>query len=200
MGHAIHKYYSNNNQEYYYSDNAIFVAEIASTVNETLLNLYMLERSNNKKLIANEILEDIKNTVFRQTMFAEFELEVHNKSFNGESLSKDALNNIYFDLVKKYNGDCVVYDDYVKYEWSRIPHFYSPFYVYQYATGYSIAFAIANKIHSGDKAMLKKYIEFLKSGSNDYPTNLVNKMGIDIEESIDLTLNKFEELINTINK
>lgn len=196
IGHAMHKYYSNNNQDYYYSDNAIFVAEIASTVNETLLNLYMLNNGSNKKRIINEILEDIRNTVFRQTMFAEFELESNNKSYNGETLSKDMLNNMYFNLVKKYNGNGLVYDDYVKYEWSRIPHFYSPFYVYQYATGYSIAFTIANKIYNGDKDMLSKYIEFLKSGSNDYPTNLVEKMGININEAIKLTLNKFGELLN----
>lgn len=202
MGHAIHKYYTNSNQDYNYSDNAIFVAEIASTVNEILLNLYMLENSkdnNEKKMIINELLDDIKSTVYRQTMFAEFELDIHNRSYKGETLSADKLNNIYYKLAKKYHGKDMICDEYIKYEWSRIPHFYSPFYVYQYATGFSIAFEIANKIYNNDKVMLNKYIEFLKSGSNDYPTNLVEKMGINISKSIDNTLNYFETLIDKYN-
>lgn len=199
MGHAMHKYYTNNKQDYYYSENAIFVAEIASTVNEILLNLYMLNNSkdnNEKKLIINELLDDFKNTVYRQTMFAEFELEIHNRSYNGETLSSEKLNDIYFNLVKKYHGKNVVYDEYIKYEWSRIPHFYSPFYVYQYATGFSIAFDIANKIFSNDKDMINKYLDFLSSGSNDYPTNLVEKMGINIKESINNALKMFNKLID----
>ena len=199
MGHAMHRYYSNLNQDYYYSDNAIFVAEIASTVNETLLSLYMLNNVddvNEKKNIINEMLDDIKNTIYRQTMFAEFELDVHNRCYNGEVLTAEKFNNIYFDLIKKYHGKDVKYDEYIKYEWSRIPHFYTPFYVYQYATGLSIALLIANKIYNGDKDMLNKYLEFLKSGSNDYPTKLVEKMGINIKDAVNEALNKFEELIN----
>ena len=155
MGHALHRYYSNKNQDYYYSDNAIFVAEIASTVNETLLNLYMLDKENEKmkKLIINELLDDIKNTIYRQTMFAEFELTIHNMSFNGETLNNEKLNNIYYDLIKKYHGENVICDEYIKYEWSRIPHFYTPFYVYQYATGLSIAISIATRIYNGDAKM-----------------------------------------------
>lgn len=199
MGHAMHRYYSNKKQDYYYSDNAIFVAEIASTVNETLLNYYMLEHFkdiNEKKNIINEMLDDIKNTIFRQTMFAEFELDIHNKCFNGETLNAEKLNNIYYDLIKKYHGKSIKYDEDIKYEWSRIPHFYSPFYVYQYATGLSIAITIATKIYNGDKEMLNKYLEFLSSGSNDYPTNLVSKMGIDIKDSVNNALEKFSELID----
>lgn len=198
MGHAIHKYYSNLNQDYYYSGNAIFVAEIASTVNESLLNLYLLDNlkdNNSKKMIINELLDDMKNTIYRQTMFAEFELDVNNKCYNNETLTAESLNNLYLELVKKYHGKKVFYDDNIKYEWSRIPHFYSPFYVYQYATGFSIAFNIATKIYNGDKEMKEKYINFLKSGSNDYPTNLVEKMDISISESIDNTLTQFEKLI-----
>ena len=197
MGHALHRYYSNKNQDYYYSDNAIFVAEIASTVNETLLNLYMLDKENEKmkKLIINELLDDIKNTIYRQTMFAEFELTIHNMSFNGETLNNEKLNNIYYDLIKKYHGENVICDEYIKYEWSRIPHFYTPFYVYQYATGLSIAISIATRIYNGDAEMKDKYLEFLKSGSNDYPTNLVSKMGINISESVNSALNTFNELI-----
>lgn len=197
MGHAMHRYYSNLNQDYFYSDNAIFVAEIASTVNEMLLNFYMLNNTNDKeekKNIINELLDDIKNTIYRQTMFAEFELDVHNRCFNGEALSAEKLNNIYYDLVKKYHGNIVVDED-IKYEWSRIPHFYTPFYVYQYATGLSIALLIATKISEGDKEMLNKYLTFLKSGSNDYPTKLVEKMGINIKGAVNSALSTFDKLI-----
>ena len=197
MGHAMHRYYSNLNQDYFYSDNAIFVAEIASTVNEMLLNFYMLNNTDDKeekKNIINELLDDIKNTIYRQTMFAEFELDVHNRCFNGEALSAEKLNNIYFDLVKKYHGNIVVDED-IKYEWSRIPHFYTPFYVYQYATGLSIALLIATKISEGDEEMLNKYLTFLKSGSNDYPTKLVEKMGINIKDAVNSALSTFDKLI-----
>lgn len=198
MGHAMHRYYSNINQDYFYSDNAIFVAEIASTVNEALLNFYMLKNTKDnefKKSIINEMLDDIKNTIFRQTMFAEFELNIHNMCFDGNAMSADTLNKMYYDLMCKYHKGVVV-DDEIKYEWSRIPHFYTPFYVYQYATGLSVALSIAKKISDGDKEMLDRYLEFLKSGSNDYPTNLVSKMGIDIKCAVNDALDTFESLIN----
>ncbi len=201
MGHAINRFYSNKSQDYFYSDNQIFVAEIASTVNETLLNLYMLKNGDDKlkKSIINEMLDDIKNTIFRQTMFAEFELDIHNRCFNGETLNAEKLNNIYYDLVKKYHKGAIV-DEYIKYEWSRIPHFYTPFYVYQYATGLSIAIAIATKINNGDKDMLDKYLKFLSSGSNDYPTNLVEKMGINISDAVDEALKLFDKLVKEYKK
>ncbi len=198
MGHAMHRYYSNLNQDYFYSDNAIFVAEIASTVNEALLNFYMLKNTKDnefKKSIINEMLDDIKNTIFRQTLFAEFELNIHNMCFDGNAMSADTLNKMYYDLMCKYHKGVVV-DDEIKYEWSRIPHFYTPFYVYQYATGLSVALSIAKKISDGDKEMLDSYLEFLKSGSNDYPTNLVSKMGIDIKCAVNDALDTFESLIN----
>ena len=198
MGHAMHRYYSNLNQDYFYSDNAIFVAEIASTVNEALLNFYMLKNTKDnefKKSIINEMLDDIKNTIFRQTMFAEFELNIHNMCFDGNAMSADTLNKMYYDLMCKYHKGVVV-DNEIKYEWSRIPHFYTPFYVYQYATGLSVALSIAKKISDGDKEMLDRYLEFLKSGSNDYPTNLVFKMGIDIKCAVNDALDTFESLIN----
>lgn len=196
MGHAMHRFYSNQKQDYFYSDNQIFVAEIASTVNETLLNFYMLKNGDKeeKKNIINEMLDDIKNTIFRQTMFAEFELDVHNRCFNGETLNAEKLNNIYYKLAKKYH-DGVNVDEDIKYEWSRIPHFYTPFYVYQYATGLSIALSIATKINEGDKDMLDKYLTFLSSGSNDYPTNLVEKMGINIKDAVNTALETFEKLM-----
>ena len=198
MGHAMHRYYSNLNQDYFYSDNAIFVAEIASTVNEALLNFYMRKNTKDnelKKSIINEMLDDIKNTIFRQTMFAEFELNIHNMCFDGNAMSADTLNKMYYDLMCKYHKGVVV-DDEIKYEWSRIPHFYTPFYVYQYATGLSVALSIAKKISDGDKEMLDRYLEFLKSGSNDDPTNLVSKIGIDIKCAVDDALDTCESLIN----
>jgi len=198
MGHAMHRFYSNKCQDYFYSDNAIFVAEIASTVNEMLLNFYMLNNTEDieeKKNIINELLDDIRNTIYRQTMFAEFELDIHNRCYSGETLSAEKLNNLYYDLVKKYHGDMVVDED-IKYEWSRIPHFYSPFYVYQYATGLSIAIMISTKINEGDDEMLDKYLTFLESGSNDYPTNLVEKMGINIKDAVDSALSTFDKLID----
>ena len=145
------------------------------------------------------MLDDIKNTIFRQTMFAEFELDIHNRCFNGETLNAEKLNNIYYDLVKKYHKGAIV-DEYIKYEWSRIPHFYTPFYVYQYATGLSIAIAIATKINNGDKDMLDKYLKFLSSGSNDYPTNLVEKMGINISDAVDEALKLFDKLVKEYKK
>ena len=132
-------------------------------------------------------------------MFAEFELDIHNRCFSGETLSAEKLNNIYYDLVKKYHGNIIV-DENIKYEWSRIPHFYTPFYVYQYATGLSIALSIATKISEGDKDMLDKYLTFLKSGSNDYPTKLVEKMGINIKDAVNSALLTFDKLIEEYKK
>ncbi len=198
LGHALHRYYSNETQDYYYSDNEIFTAEIASTVNEIILKLYLLKKSQDKKQklnILNEMFDSFKSTIYRQTMFAEFELDIHNKASKGESFTADKLNNIYYELVKKYHGNNVIIDEEIKYEWSRIPHFYTPFYVYQYATGLSIAFVIAYKIFDEDKEMLEKYLEFLHSGSCDYPTNLVEKMGIDINKSINDALQIFDDLM-----
>lgn len=202
LGHAMHRYYSNELQDYLYSDNEIFVAEIASTVNELLLKFHMLDNSkdvNEKLNIINELLDDVKNTIFRQTMFAEFELLIHEITEKGESLSSNRLNDMYYELVKKYHGNSVFVDEEIKYEWSRIPHFYTPFYVYQYATGLSIAFNIANKIYNKDSDMLDKYLKFLGSGSSDYPTNLVDKMGINIKESISGALEIFDKYLNEFN-
>lgn len=203
LGHALNRYYSNLKQDYFYSDNEIFDAEIASTVNELLLKFYLLNKTNDKKEklnIINELLDDVKNTIYRQTMFAEFELDIHTRTANGETLTAEKLNTIYFDLVKKYHGENLFFDEEIKYEWSRIPHFYSPFYVFQYATGLSIAFVIANKIYKGDKSMLDKYLEFLSSGSKDYPTKLVNKMGIDINVAVKEALNIFDDLMERFKK
>ena len=185
------------NNPFIYAEYPIILAEIASTVNETILSDYLLKHTDDEEekiYYLVEFLDGFKGTIYRQTMFAEFELDIHSRSFNGESLSSEKLNNIYYDLIKKYHKGVVVDDD-IKYEWSRIPHFYTPFYVYQYATGLSIAIAIATKINNGDKDMLKKYLTFLESGSNDYPTNLVEKMGINIIDAVNTALSTFDKLI-----
>lgn len=199
MGHSMHSYYSNQDNPYLYSGYKIFVAEVASTVNEMLLNYYMLEHASDnkeKRAILSDMMDLFKSTIYRQTMFSEFEDFIFNEFENGNVLTNELLSNKYYELNKLYFGDDVIINDDIKYEWERIPHLYYDFYVYQYATGLSIALLIANKIYNGDKDMLNKYLEFLKSGSNDYPTKLVEKMGINIKDAVNEALNKFEELIN----
>ena len=160
---------------------------------------YLLKNTEEKKekmYLINYFLEQFKGTLYRQTMFAEFEKITHEMAWNKEPLTAEVLCDIYYKLNQKYFGEDIVIDKEIALEWARIPHFYTPFYVYQYATGLSIALLIANKIYNGDKDMLKKYLEFLKSGSNDHPTKLVEKMGINIKDAVNEALNKFEELIN----
>ena len=203
LGHSMHSYYSKNNQDYIYYNYPIFLAEIASTVNEVLLNDYLYKNSKNKKeklFYLNEILEKIRTTIFRQTMFAEFEMIIYEKESKGISLTATEISNTYLDLNKLYYGDNVVSDDLIKYEWSRIPHFYNSFYVYKYATGLSAALAIASEILNGNKDVKDKYLEFLASGGKDYPLNTLNKLGIDmtktetIEKALDFFKKKLEEL------
>ena len=203
MGHAMHRYYSNLNQDYFYSDNAIFVAEIASTVNEALLNFYMLKNTKDKefkKSIINEMLDDIKNTIFRQTMFAEFELNIHNMCFDGNAMSADTLNKMYYDLMCKYHKGVVV-DDEIKYEWSRIPHFYSSFYVYKYATGFISAIIIVDNLKK-DKNYKEKYLNFLKSGGSKYPLDILKDADIDISDVnvMNRAFEIFNEKLNLLKK
>lgn len=206
LGHSIHSYLSNTTQDYIYHDYPIILAEIASTVNEVLLADYMLKNSNDlseKEYILNDFLELFRGTLFRQTMFAEFELIIHEKEENNETLTEKVLSDIYYDLNKKYYGENVISDEYIRYEWSRIPHFYNSFYVYKYATGLSVACAIAKDIIDGKEGSVDNYIKFLSSGSSDYPLNLLKKCGYDltdkkvIQNSIDLFeyyLNEFESI------
>ncbi len=184
MGHAIHTYFSNNNQPQAKADYTIFVAEVASTVNEVLLLKSLLkEEKNNKarKFLLNYFLDMLRTTLFRQTMFAEFEYKAHSIVENGESLSKDTLNEIYANLNKKYYGNAVISDKEISYEWARIPHFYSAFYVYKYATGIISAVSIADKILAGEKGAVENYFKFLSSGSSDTPVNLLKIAGVDLE-------------------
>ena len=193
LGHAIHSYYSDNNQSIINSNYTIMVAEVASTVNEILLSEYQIENENNKekkKELLYELLEMIRATFFRQSMFAEFEKVIHEKVGKGISLSAEDLNKIYYDLNKKYFGDSIVIDEEIQYEWARIPHFYSNFYVYKYATGISAAITIASKILKNREPYIRKYIDMLKQGCS--------KKSIELLKMVDVDLESKETYLNTI--
>ncbi len=183
LGHSMHTYLSCKNNPYQYSSYEIFVAEVASTVNELLLANYMLKNSKNKdeKLaIINHILDLYKATLYRQTMFAEFEKETHKLREKGEVLTSELLSNTYYNLVKKYFGPNVLCDDLIKYEWARIPHFYYNFYVYKYATGISAASYIVDGILNNKEGALENYIKFLKSGGSMYPLDELKIAGVNL--------------------
>ena len=185
LGHAIHSYYSNLNQNVLDANYTIFVAEIASTVNEILLSNFQIENEINptkKAEFIYELLEMIRATLFRQTMFAEFEKIVHEKIENEEMLSSDDLNKIYYDLNCKYFGSNVIVDEQIKYEWARIPHFYTPFYVYKYATGISAAIVIAKNIINKKEGYINKYIEMLKQGCTKKCVDLLKIVDVDLED------------------
>ena len=200
LGHSMHTYYSCKNNKYIYSSYKIFVAEVASTVNEILLAKNMLKKSNNKeeKLnILNSLMELFKGTIYRQTMFAEFEKTIYEKRENGESLTHENISQIYYELNKEYFGENVVVDDLIKYEWERIPHFYYNFYVYKYATGLSAACYIADSILNNKPGAKENYIKFLSSGSSDYPVNELKIAGVDMEnpEVIESAIKMFNDTI-----
>ena len=198
LGHAMHSYYSDRNQDFTYAQYPIFLAEIASTVNEVLLNEYFIahaEDDEERLLYITSFLDRFRATVYRQTMFAEFEMIIHDKEQEGESLTPKLLGDVYYDLNKLYYGDDVVSDEEIRYEWSRIPHFYTPFYVYKYATGLCAAIAIASDILSGKKDAKEKYLEFLRSGSSNYPLEILKKCGVDMttKEPLLKAIKMFEE-------
>lgn len=200
MGHAMHTYYSNTNQPYPYAGYRIFVAEVASTCNEALLMQYLLKNCTDlskKKYLMNHYFEQFKGTLFRQTMFAEFEMITHKMAEDGEVLSAQTLCDVYRKLNEEYFGEDMVIDDEIALEWSRIPHFYTPFYVYQYATGYSAAIAIASKIFKGDEKTLKGYKQFLSGGCSMHPIDLLKLCGIDMEspQVIQEALDVFGQLL-----
>lgn len=183
LGHSMHTYLSCKNNPYQYSSYEIFVAEVASTVNELLLANYMLKNSKNKdeKLaIINHILDLYKATLYRQTMFAEFEKETHKLREKGEVLTSDLLSNTYYNLVKKYFGPNVLCDELIRYEWARIPHFYYNFYVYKYATGISAASYIVDGILNNKEGALENYINFLKTGGSMYPLDELKIAGVNL--------------------
>ena len=206
LGHSVHSYYTRKTQPYPYANYSIFVAEVASTCNEALLNDYMLknEEDKQKKLyILNHYLEGFRGTVFRQTMFAEFEHMIHEKAREGEALTADLLTSSYYDLNKKYFGDGIVVDEEIGLEWSRIPHFYYNYYVYQYATGFSAAAALAKQILEEGESAVKRYVDnFLQAGSSDYPIEVLKRAGVDMtsSEPIKQALKVFEEKLTEMEQ
>ena len=205
MGHSLHTYLTNSHQPVQYSDYSLFVAEVASTVNENLLIDQLLQNCNDPRerlALLNEYLEGFKGTVYRQTMFAEFEMKAHQMAQQGQSLDCDSLSEVYENLIKLYFGDELVIDPEVKYEWARIPHFFNPFYVYVYATGYTSAVAIKEGILKQGQSAVDRYLEFLSMGSSDYPLNELKHAGVDLtsSESIDRAFEKLEEILDDADK
>lgn len=205
LGHSVHSYYTRNNQPFIYGDYSIFLAEVASTTNEHLLTHYLLNKYDDPKVkayIINHFLDGVKGTVYRQTQFAEFEHLIHQSDQEGTALTSEYLNKSYFDLNKKYYGDGVIYDDEIKLEWARIPHFYYNYYVYQYATGFSAATAFSKYILENKEGAVEKYINYLKAGSSDYPMNVLKDAGVDMstnQATID-ALNVFEQRLNELEE
>jgi oligoendopeptidase F len=204
-GHGVHSKLSSQHQPQISARYSIFVAEVASTVNEVLLINYLLaneKRPEVKKHLLNHFIDQFKGTFFTQVMFADFEMKTHEMAEKGIPLNVEVFNQTYESLFREYNGPEIVFDDEVKFGWSRIPHFYRPFYVYKYATGYASAIHIATKILEGDKATLNSYVEFLKSGSSDYPLELLKKTGVDLtsKDPIKNALRKFNELVEEFSK
>ncbi len=204
-GHGVHSKLSSQFQPQITARYSIFVAEVASTVNEVLLINYLLNKEKDlvmRKHLLNHFIDQFKGTFFTQVMFAEFEMETHEMAEKGHPLNVEVFNQIYERLFREYNGDELVFDEEVKYGWSRIPHFYRPFYVYKYATGYASAIHLATQILSGDQETLKSYIQFLQSGSSDYPLELLKKTGVDLTTPYPIinSLNRFEELVVEFSK
>ena len=205
LGHSMHSYYSNQNQEYLYHNYPIFLAEIASTVNEILLNDYLYKNAQSKSekmLYLNEFLDKIKGTLYRQTMFAEFEMKIHDKYQAGIPLTEEEFSNTYYELNKLYFGPNMISDEEIRYEWERIPHFYTSFYVYKYATGISAAIAFASDILNHVDGAVDRYLTFLKSGGSNYPLEILKNCGVDMtsEEPIQKALDMFEQKLQELKK
>ncbi len=203
MGHAMHSHYTWDNQPVVYGDYTIFVAEVASTVNEALLMRHLLNTvtdTNEKKYLLNYFMEQFRGTLFRQTMFAEFELETHTMAERGETLTFENMCRLYSELNAKYYGKDINNNEKISWEWARIPHFYTAFYVYQYATGYSAAITLSEKILNENGA--EKYIDFLKSGSSKYSIDLLKDAGVDMTKSepVERAMKVFEGLLDDMEK
>lgn len=210
-GHSVHSWYTRNTQPYVYGDYPIFVAEIASTTNENILTEYFLDKITDPKtraFVLNHYLDSFKGTLFRQTQFAEFEQFIHETDANGQPLTADVLDEFYGNLNQRYYGDSVEPGGEIAMEWSRIPHFYYNFYVYQYATGFAAATALANKVAHGTEQERDAYITFLKSGSSDYPTEIMKRAGVDMTkadylrdafDTFEKRLNEFEKIVDELN-
>ncbi|MEJ8778579.1 oligoendopeptidase F [Pseudogracilibacillus sp. ICA-222130] len=201
LGHSVHSYYTRKNQPYRYGNYSIFVAEVASTCNEVLLTEYLLDHLEDEKeklFVLNHFLEGFRATVFRQTMFAEFEHDIHVRDQNGEPLTAQSLTEIYYELNKKYFGPNIMIDEEIGLEWARIPHFYYNYYVYQYATGFAAATSLANQILTEKETAVERYINYLKAGSSDFPIEVLKKAGVDMTEKAPVlsALAVFEEKLN----
>lgn len=186
MGHSIHTYYSNKTQNILDADYRIFVAEVASTCNESLLIHHLLKNTDDveeRKYLINYFLDQFKGTMFRQTMFAEFEKIAHSVVAEGGMITGKQLSEIYLNLNKKYFGETMISDEQISYEWSKIPHFYTPFYVYQYSTAFAAAIAISKKILEGEDGIVEKYKEFLSGGCSKTPIDLLKICGVDMSTS-----------------
>ncbi len=205
MGHSMHSSYTRQYQPFIYGSHSIFTAEVASTVNESLLMRYLLDNETDiemRKYLLNMYIEEFRTTLFRQTMFAEFEDMTHKAVENGDVLTADWLNESYNKLNTKYFGDALTDDEYIRYEWARIPHFYNAFYVYKYATGYSAATAISTKILSEGNKARDNYLEFLKTGDSNTPIELLKIAGVDMSspEPIRAAMKVFESLVDEFEK
>lgn len=201
LGHSMHSYYSKENNPYHCYNYRIFVAEVASTVNEMLLYKHMLKNTNDKNeklVILNNLMELFKGTIYRQTMFAEFERDIYNKVENGEIITYDLLCDYYYELNKKYFGENVIVDEEIKYEWERIPHFYMNFYVFQYATGLSAASAIVTDILDNKPNAKENYLKFLTLGGSMYPIDELKVAGVDMTkpEVIEKAIKMFDGIID----
>lgn len=200
MGHSMHSYYSRKNQPYAMADYSIFTAEVASTTNEVLFLNHLIgsaKKKNERIYLLNRKLENIRTTVYRQTMFASFEREVHGRAARGEDTTPDGLRILWRELNEKYYGGEVIVDKELEMEWARVPHFYNPFYVFQYATGFSAATALAEVILKEGKPARDKYLLFLTKGGSDYPINLLRGAGVDMEkpEPVEAVIRQFKEVL-----
>lgn len=209
LGHSMHSYYTRKTQPYIYGDYSIFLAEIASTTNELLLLNYMIDHAKDEKekaYLLNHYVNSFKSTVFRQTMFAEFELEANKLVENSMPVTAEKLNQIYHDLNVDYFGEDIEVDKYISTEWARIPHFYMFYYVFQYATGFSSAVSLSEKILHGDEKDLEKYLNFLKAGKSKYPIEVLKDAGVDmtkkdsLQKAMDACKEKLEELKKSLEK
>ncbi|MGY3775703.1 oligoendopeptidase F [Helcococcus sueciensis] len=203
MGHSLHSYYDRNNNSYLHSGYTIFVAEVASTFNEALLLNLLLDKAENDKekiYLIDFYINSYKSTVFRQTMFAEFERDAHKKIESGEVLTKEDFSKLYLELNKKYFGKAMISDEEIAYEWMRIPHFYSNFYVYKYATGFAASSILAKRILDGEEGAREKYMEFLKDGAKHFPIEQLKIAGVDMSnpETVNQSLEIFENLVKTL--
>lgn len=205
MGHSVHSYFTRSNQPYVYGDYSIFLAEIASTTNENILTEYLLETEKDPRVrayVLNHYLDGFKGTVFRQTQFAEFEHFMHTEDEKGVPLTSEYLSDSYGKLNTKYYGPAVEEDPEIKFEWSRIPHFYYNYYVFQYSTGFSAASALAKKILNQEPEALENYLAYLKAGNSDYPVEVMKKAGVDMTQAayIEDAMSMFEQRLNELEE